>query len=508
MTPSTAPNQASGAVAVAVGAMPGAPCGPARLPRVRARSSTERSVRSSSSPTRGSSCSSTTPTRSSKRSGSRSATTRRRSTDSVDAGAEVDGTRVRFPRGMCRQIVQAIGTVGVHAARPQSGAHRVEIGGDATVFAPNYGSPFVHDLDDGRRYATIADFENFVKLSLPDRRTCITAAARSANRSTCRSASGTSTWCTPTSATATSRSWGRSPQASGRPTRSRWRASRSAAISPDRTVMTSLINASSPLVWDGSMLEAAEVYATSNQACIITPFILAGAMAPATSAGVAAQTLAEALAGMTFTQLVRPGAPVVFGSFAELDVDAERCADVRHAGAGDRALHGGRARTTARRAVPVRRFAVCLEAARRPGGLRIRLDPVADRHGRCELRAPCSGLAGGWAGDRLREVRARLRPARRDGDLREGARPDATTVRRSTRSSTTRPASTSSAPPTRSPTSRRAFYRSTTADNNSYEQWSEEGGLDAAQRANARLEGAARLVRAATDRRCRRRRTA
>ena len=80
--------------------------------------------------------------------------------------------------------------------------------------------------------------------------------------------------------------------------------------------MTSLINASSPLVWDATMLAAAEVYAAANQATIITPFILAGAMAPATSAGVAAQTLAEALAGMAFMQLVRPGAPVVFGSFA------------------------------------------------------------------------------------------------------------------------------------------------------------------------------------------------
>jgi trimethylamine--corrinoid protein Co-methyltransferase len=84
----------------------------------------------------------------------------------------------------------------------------------------------------------------------------------------------------------------------------------------DRTVMTSLINASSPLVWDASMLEAARVYAEHNQATIITPFILAGAMAPVTTAGVAAQTLAEALAGMAFVQLVRPGAPVVFGSFA------------------------------------------------------------------------------------------------------------------------------------------------------------------------------------------------
>jgi trimethylamine---corrinoid protein Co-methyltransferase len=58
------------------------------------------------------------------------------------------------------------------------------------------------------------------------------------------------------------------------------------------------------------------VYAQNNQATVITPFILAGAMSPVTTAGVCAQTLAEALGGMAFTQLVRPGAPVVLGSFA------------------------------------------------------------------------------------------------------------------------------------------------------------------------------------------------
>jgi trimethylamine--corrinoid protein Co-methyltransferase len=82
------------------------------------------------------------------------------------------------------------------------------------------------------------------------------------------------------------------------------------------TVMTSLINASSPMAWDSTMLDATEVYARNMQAVVISPFILAGAMAPVTVAGVAAQTLAEALAGMTFVQLVRPGAPMVFGSFA------------------------------------------------------------------------------------------------------------------------------------------------------------------------------------------------
>src|SRR5204863_7601410 len=81
-------------------------------------------------------------------------------------------------------------------------------------------------------------------------------------------------------------------------------------------VILSLINANSPLVWDASMLGAARVYAEANQATLITPFILAGAMSPVTVAGTCAQTLAEALAGMAFVQLVRPGAPVILGSFA------------------------------------------------------------------------------------------------------------------------------------------------------------------------------------------------
>src|SRR5256885_14091584 len=81
-------------------------------------------------------------------------------------------------------------------------------------------------------------------------------------------------------------------------------------------VVLSLINANSPLVWDATMLGAARAYAEANQATLLTPFILAGAMSPVTVAATAAQTLAEALGGMAFVQLVRPGAPVVLGSFA------------------------------------------------------------------------------------------------------------------------------------------------------------------------------------------------
>ena len=80
------------------------------------------------------------------------------------AGCDVKGERVHFPRGLARKIVQdnAPREFIQHARNP---ARSVHIGGKSTVFAPAYGSPFVRDLDKGRRYATIEDFRNFVKLT-------------------------------------------------------------------------------------------------------------------------------------------------------------------------------------------------------------------------------------------------------------------------------------------------------------------------------------------------------
>ncbi len=79
------------------------------------------------------------------------------------AGADVEGERVRLPRGLARSLLEtAPGTFTQHARNPE---RSVRIGGDATVFAPVYGPPFVRDLDRGRRYATIEDFRNFVKLA-------------------------------------------------------------------------------------------------------------------------------------------------------------------------------------------------------------------------------------------------------------------------------------------------------------------------------------------------------
>jgi trimethylamine---corrinoid protein Co-methyltransferase len=233
----------------------------------------------------------------------------------ADAGADVQGERVRFPRGMCRQIVQATAPHEFvqYARNPKN---NVVIGGLNTVFAPNYGSPFVRDLDNGRRYGTIEDFRNFVKLAYV---------------SPHMHHSG-GTICEPVDVPVNKRHLDMvyshirysdkpfmgsvtAPERA-RDTVEMAKLTFGAEFVDSHAVTLSLINANSPLVWDATMLGAARAYAENNQATLMTPFILAGAMAPVTTAGVCAQTLAESLGGMTFCQLVRPGAPVVLGSFA------------------------------------------------------------------------------------------------------------------------------------------------------------------------------------------------
>ena len=213
---------------------------------------------------------------------------------------------------MCRQIVQATAPR-QFTQYARNAANNVEIGGMHTVLAPNYGSPFVRDLDNGRRYGTIEDFRNFVKLTY---------------MSPHLHHSG-GTVCEPVDVPVNKRHLDMvyshirysdkpfmgsvtAPERA-RDTVEMARLTFGAEYLEDHPVILSLINANSPLVWDATMLGAARAYAEANQATLLTPFILAGAMAPVTAAGVCAQTLAEAMGGMAFVQLVRPGAPVVLG---------------------------------------------------------------------------------------------------------------------------------------------------------------------------------------------------
>ncbi|MEF9602949.1 trimethylamine methyltransferase family protein, partial [Paracoccus sp. PXZ] len=231
-----------------------------------------------------------------------------------EAGADVRGQRVHFPKGLPRALLKTAPSVFTqHARNP---ARSVQIGGDATVFAPVYGPPFVCDLEGNRRYATLEDFRNFVKLAY---------LAPSIHHSG-------GTVCEPVDVPVNKRHLDMllaHMTLSDKPfmgsVTAPERAEDTVAMAKllfgeefvqNNTVTISLINANSPMVFDDTMLGAAKVYARANQACIVTPFILAGAMSPVTVAGTLTQVLAEVLAGAAFTQLVRPGAPVLFGTFA------------------------------------------------------------------------------------------------------------------------------------------------------------------------------------------------
>ena len=230
-----------------------------------------------------------------------------------DAGADVQGERVHIPRGLVRKLcATAPSRIKQHARNPDK---TVEIGGNSLVCAPVYGPPFVRDLAGGRRYATIADFQKFVKLGY---------------MSKWLHHSG-GTVCEPTDVAVNKRHLDMllaHMTLSDKPFMGSVTEPSRAQDSVDmcgilfgedfvqnNTVMTSLININSPMTFDDVMMGALEVYARNNQACVVSPFIVGGAMAPVSVAGTLTQVLAEVLAGISYSQLIRPGAPVIFGTF-------------------------------------------------------------------------------------------------------------------------------------------------------------------------------------------------
>ncbi|GLQ34465.1 trimethylamine methyltransferase [Amylibacter marinus] len=237
------------------------------------------------------------------------------------AGADIDGDRVRIPRGLARELIKtAPSKFTQHARNPEK---NVEIGGNSMVLAPVYGPPFVRDLDGGRRYATMDDFNKIVKLTYMSKYLHHSGG----------------TVCEPTDVAVNKRHLDMlyaHMTLTDKPFMGSVTAPERAQDSvnmcnilfgedfvQENTVMTSLININSPMVFDDIMMGAMEVYAKNNQACIISPFIVGGAMAPVSVAGTLTQVLAEALAGIAYNQLVRPGAPVIMGAFvASIDMNS------------------------------------------------------------------------------------------------------------------------------------------------------------------------------------------
>src|SRR6056297_628260 len=230
-----------------------------------------------------------------------------------EAGADVQGERVHIPRGLARKLCATAPSRFTQHAR--NSARNVEIGGNTLVCAPIYGPPFVRDMEGGRRYATIEDFRKFVKLGY---------------MSKWLHHSG-GTVCEPTDVPVNKRhldmlhahmTLSDKPFMGSVTDPSRAQDSVEMCeilfgkdFVQDNTVMTSLININSPMTFDEVMMGALEIYAQNNQACIVSPFIVGGAMAPVSVMGTLTQVLAEVMAGIAYSQLVRPGAPVIFGAF-------------------------------------------------------------------------------------------------------------------------------------------------------------------------------------------------
>jgi trimethylamine---corrinoid protein Co-methyltransferase len=230
------------------------------------------------------------------------------------AGQTVDDeNRVRFdPEFILEQVAKAPREFELQARNPE---HTVHIGGDHMVFAPVYGPPFIRE-ENTRRDAKMADFENLVKLS----------------QAFDELDSPGGTICEPEDRPLDSRHLDMVfalQTLSDKPYMGSVTSGPNAADTikmgeivfggreaiERAPVSISLINVNSPLRYDDRMLAALFEYVKANQAVVITPFLLMGAMSPVSLPATLVQQVAEGLAGIALAQTIRPGAPVVFGSF-------------------------------------------------------------------------------------------------------------------------------------------------------------------------------------------------
>jgi len=235
----------------------------------------------------------------------------------AEAGARVEpgSERVRFERDMVLERIRtAPSSFTLHARNP---AHHLAIGGDHLAFGTVGSAPNVADLDRGRRTGNREDFRNLVRLAqsldaihffagYPVEPVDVHASIRHLD--------AIHDLLTLADKPIHAYSLGRQRNLDALEMVRIARGVDAATLEREPSIFT-VINSSSPLRLDTPMLHGILEYSARNQVVVMTPFTLAGAMAPVTLAGAVAQQNAEALAGMVMTQVVRPGAPVVYGGF-------------------------------------------------------------------------------------------------------------------------------------------------------------------------------------------------
>ena len=233
------------------------------------------------------------------------------------AGADVrpGSERVRFDRNL---ILQAIKTCPseftLHARNPE---RNIRIGGKNLAFAQVASPPNCSDMQGGRRAGNQQDFRNMIKLA--QRYDVVHCTGGYPVEPVDLHASVRHLDCLSDIAKLTDKAFhayslGKERNRDGLEIARIARGITAEQMDREPSLF-SVINSSSPLRLDTPMLQGIIEMSARNQIIILTPFTLAGAMAPVTIAGALAQQNAEALAGIAFTQLVRPGAPVVYGGF-------------------------------------------------------------------------------------------------------------------------------------------------------------------------------------------------
>jgi len=230
-----------------------------------------------------------------------------------EAGADVEGQRVRPDRALIMELIAHIPErITLHARNPE---RTVEVGGNHAIFVPMTGAPYLRDLDDVRRWPTLDDLANFHKLAhmLPG----LHSSAHHIVEPMDHPVAHRHLRITYSSIKHSDKTF-MGMTTSGRNAEDVMRMCRilfGSDYMEDHPVVTGNINGNSPLVWDEVMLAALRVFSGHNQPVLCSPFILAGANTPASVPAAVAQLNAEALAALAYTQIVRRGAPAVYGHY-------------------------------------------------------------------------------------------------------------------------------------------------------------------------------------------------
>ena len=233
----------------------------------------------------------------------------------AEAGAKVDGDRVRFDPEMVTELVAtAPGEFVLHAPDP---ARHLPMGGRNVAFGAVASPPNAADRAGGRRTGNREDFRRLVMLG-----EVLNSVAFQGGypvepvdvHASVRHLVATRDLLTLTGKALHCYSLGAQRNLDCLEMVRIVRGVSEDDLETQPSIFT-VVNCNSPLRLDTPMLEGILQYSARNQVVAVTPFTLAGAMAPVTVAGAVVQQNAEALAGIAFCQLVRPGSPVIYGGF-------------------------------------------------------------------------------------------------------------------------------------------------------------------------------------------------